>query len=393
MTSKPPVDLLMTPEELRGKGMEKWDNYPDDVLPCWVADTDFRPAPAITAALENVEGLGYPTRQGMTPERLVAKLFQERMEARYGWSANAAQTAVLTNVVQAVFAAIVGFSGKGDGVIVQTPNYPPFRRAVRDTGRAFIEWPARLDDSGYHWSFDDLPAEDVARAKVLVVCNPQNPTGRVMTRAELEALVEFAEAHDLLLLADEIHAELIYPGAVHIPLASLSPAAAAQTVTITSATKSFSIAGVHCAVMHFGTPELLERFKDVVPLELLGKPGIHGADATIAAWQEGGDWLEAMTAQLLENRDKVVAALKAKMPALTMQVPEATYLAWIDCRALRLNESATAFFLREAKVALSAGEAFDKDATGFVRLNFATSPAILEAILERMATAVRRLGG
>lgn len=391
MTSNPPVDLLLTPQELRGKGMEKWDNYPDDVLPCWVADTDFQPAPAITAALAGVVALGYPTRQGMTPERLVAKLFEERMAQRYGWSAPAARTAVLTNVVQAVFAAIVGFSGKGDGVIVQTPNYPPFRRAVRDMGRSFIEWPARLGENGYYWSVDDLAAEDVARAKVLVVCNPQNPTGRVMTRAELEALVAFAEAHDLLLLADEIHAELIYPGFTHIPLSSLSPAAAARTVTITSATKSFSIAGVHCAVMHFGTPELMERFKDIVPLELLGKPGIHGADATIAAWEQGGPWLDAMTAQLLENRDKVVATLKTKMPALKLQVPEATYLAWIDCRALRLNEPAQAFFLREAKVAMSAGEAFDKDATGFVRLNFATSPAILDAILERMAAAVGRL--
>lgn len=372
---------------LRARRTNKWHKFPADVLPAWVADMDFGVAPSITAALsrltENQE-YGYAAREGV-----LANAFSRRMENRFGWRTDPADALPIGDLVQASFSSVMAFSDPGDGILLQLPSYPPFMRAIEDTGRRLIANPMR--DDGACWRLD-LGAYEAApdpRLRMLIFCHPQNPTGRAYSRAELDSVADFAIRHDLIVVSDEIHADIVYPGHVHIPLASLHPEIAARTITITSATKSFNIPALRCAVMHFGTPSLKERFFKRVPSRLLGSPGVTGVDATVAGWDEGQPWLDEILAQLRANRDWLAQSLAAELPGVTMRVPEATYLAWLDCRALDLPCSAGQFFLDKAKVGLNFGETFGADYSGFARLNFATPAPILREIVSRMGEAVR----
>jgi cystathionine beta-lyase len=289
-----------------------------------------------------------------------------------------------------MYAAVLAFSEPGDGAVIQTPIYPPFLATLEKTGRRMVE--NRLADDGARYVLD---AEGLRRAiddrtRILLFCNPHNPTGRVFERHELQALGELAVERDLIIVADEIHADLAYPGHRHIPLASLGPEIAARTITLTSATKAFNIAGLRCAVMHFGSDELRARFRRTIPDALLGKASVLGVHATIAAWRQGQPWLDGVLKLLETNRDRVARFVAEELPGVRHYSPEGTYLAWLDCRGLDLPGSPYDFFLEEARVAFSDGASFGEAGRGCVRLNFATSPAVLEQVLERMAEAVQR---
>jgi cysteine-S-conjugate beta-lyase len=194
-------------------------------------------------------------------------------------------------------------------------------------------------------------------------------------------------------VSDEIHADIVYPGNTHIPLASLHQDIAARTITITSATKSFNIPALRCAVMHFGAPALKTRFFERIPSRLLGSPGITGVDATIAAWDEGQPWLDEILAQLQANRDWLVQTIGTALPGVTLRLPEATYLAWLDCSALELPCPAGQFFLDRARVGLNFGETFGAQYAQFARLNFATPRPVLEQIIGRMSEAIAAFRG
>src|SRR5215475_9926804 len=373
---------------LRARRTNKWHKFADDVLPAWVADMDFGVAPAIAEALARLtrdQEYGYAARDGA-----LAAAFARRMQLRFDWAIDPANAHPVGDLVQASFSSVMAFSDPGDAVVLQLPSYPPFMAAVNDTGRRLIA--NHMRDNGTRWVLD-LAAYEKApdpRTRVLIFCHPQNPTGRAFTRAELEEVAMFAIRHDLIVVSDEIHADIVYPGNAHIPLASLHPEIAARTVTITSATKSFNIPALRCAVMHFGAPALKQRFEKRIPSRLVGSPGVTGVDATVAAWDDGQPWLDEILAQLRANRDWPTAALADELPSVTMRVPEATYLAWLDCRALELPCPAGQFFLDQARVGLNFGEAFGADYAGFARLNFATPAAILSEIVTRMGEAVRR---
>ena len=373
---------------LRARRTNKWHKFPDDVLPAWVADMDFGVAPSITAALKRLtdhQEYGYAAREGV-----LAAAFTRRMERRFGWHTDPADTVALGDLVQASFSSVMAFSEPGDAVVLQLPSYPPFMSAIKDTGRRLLANPMR--DNGTRWVLD-LAAYDAApdpRARVLIFCHPQNPTGRAYGRAELEEVADFAIRHDLVVVSDEIHADIVYPGNTHVPLASLHPEIAARTITITSATKSFNIPALRTAVMHFGAPALKARFFARIPARLLGSPGVTGVDATVAAWDDGQPWLDEILAQLQANRDWLVQTIGAELPGVTMRLPEATYLAWLDCTALDLPCSAGQFFLDRARVGLNFGETFGPHYSGFARLNFATPAPVLRQILDRMAGAVQR---
>lgn len=372
---------------LRARRTNKWHKFAPDVLPAWVADMDFGVAPPIAAALNRLtqnQEYGYAARDGV-----LAEAFSRRMVQRFGWQTDPADAIAVGDLVQASFSSVMAFSEPGDGILLQLPSYPPFMGAINDTGRRLIANPMR--DDGMRWGLD-LAAYEAApdpRLRMLIFCHPQNPTGRAYSRTELEAVAAFAIRHDLVVVSDEIHADIVYPGNTHIPLASLLPEIAARTITITSATKSFNIPALRCAVMHFGAPALKEKFASRVPLRLLGSPGVTGVDATVAAWDEGQPWLDAMMGTLQANRDWLVQTIAAELPGVTMRMPEATYLAWLDCRALELPSSAGQFFLDHAKVGLNFGETFGPDYAGFARLNFATPAPILRQIVTRMAEALR----
>jgi cystathionine beta-lyase len=372
---------------LRARRTNKWHKFPADVLPAWVADMDFGVAPSITAAMtrltENQE-YGYAAR-----ENVLVEAFARRMQRRFSWRTDPADALPIGDLVQASFSSVMAFSEPGDAILLQLPSYPPFMRAIEDTGRRLI--PNPMHDDGKHWVLD-LAAYEAApdpRLRMLIFCHPQNPTGRAYSRAELEAVAAFAIRHDLIVVSDEIHADIVYPGNTHIPLASLHPEISARTITITSATKSFNIPSLRCAVMHFGGQALKERFATRIPSRLLGSPGVTGVDATVAAWDDGQPWLDEILKQLQANRDWLASTVGTELPGVTMRVPEATYLAWLDCRNLQLPCSSGQFFLDQAKVGLNFGETFGAEYAGFARLNFATPTPVLKEIVGRMVAAVK----
>ncbi|MBV9562245.1 MAG: PatB family C-S lyase [Bradyrhizobium sp.] len=389
------IAFEMSREALRARRNAKWCQYEPDVLPAFVAEMDFAVAAPIQAAIERIvrEGdYGYPRRNGQRAEWAVAGAFSTHMKARFDWDVAPELVLPLADLVQGTYAPIIAFSDPGDGVILQTPNYPPFRDTIETTERRLIALPMRDDGRRHVFDLDEIKPQLDARTRIFVLCNPQNPTGRVFSRDELMAIAKLAIERDLIVVSDEIHSDLIYPGRRHIPFASLGPEIAARTVTLNSATKSFNIPGLRCAIMAFGDKELLARFNKRIPSKMTGQGNIIGIDATVAAWTEGQPWLDAVMRHLLQARNRVADVLSAKVPEIHLHAPEATYLAWLDCRRLELSTSAFQFFHDHARIGFSAGETFDPDCPQFVRFNFATSMTILEEILDRFVGAVTQRG-
>ena len=380
------MDFLLSADELHARTGAKWRMHPPDVLPSFVAEMDFKVAPAVQDAIrELVEREDYGYGQLTDPNQLF-EAFASWMRIRHGWEPDPAPTLALTDVVQGLVATISAFSEKGAGVVVQTPAYPPFLKSIEWTGRRLVDNPMVDDGTRFVIDLEGLERA-AAEASMVFVCNPQNPTGRVLDRAELEGIVAIAVAHDLIIVADEIHADLVYPGTKHVPMETIA-GAANRTVTLTSATKGFNIPGLRTAIAHFGTPELKTRFDASLPEHLLGGPSRVGIAATIAAWRHGQGWLDDVMAYLDGNRRRVAAWASAHK--LGHHMPEATYLAWLDCRGLALEEgvSPQQHLLERAQVALSHGADFGEAGVGHVRLNFATSTEILEEILDRLGDAL-----
>jgi cystathionine beta-lyase len=378
----------LTEQALRERRGVKWHHYDEDVLPAWVADMDFPVADVVQEAILAIverRDYGYASRAGSAR---VQEAFAERMAGRFGWEVDPEAVLPVSDLVQGITAAIVAFSGPGDGVALQTPIYPPFLSTIDATGRRRV--PAPLRDDGSRFVLDEQALLDSVddRTRILLVCNPHNPTGRVLERAELEALGKLAVERDLVLVSDEIHCDLVYSGHRHLPLASLAPEYAERTLTLNSATKGFNIAGLRCGVMHFGSPGLLERFRGAIPERVLGGVDIIGHDATVAAWRHAQPWLDQVMVQLQTNRDRVAAWAADRSPRIHHHPPEATYLAWFDCRDHGLEAPPQQFLLERARVGLNPGSDFGPGGETCVRLNFATSPEILGRVLNRMERAL-----
>ena len=385
-TQLDPLELSL--EALRARRGSKWLKYGPDCLAAWVAEMDYPVAEPVQRAIARyVEHKDY----GYAPlpdDTRLADAFVERMERYFGWSPDPAGIQPVAELIQALFSITLAFSEPGDGIVLQTPIYPPFLMTVAETGRRMVDNPLLDDGTRYVMDVDGLRQVVDDRTKIVFFCNPHNPTGHVYERPELEALAQVAVERDLVVVSDEIHADLVYDGRAHIPLATLGPEIAARTITITSATKGFNIPGLRCALMHFGSPELRRRFHRRIPERLLGRVNPIGIDATVAAWREGQPWLETVMARLTTSRDRVTRFLAEELPAVHYYPPEGTYLAWLDCRALELPARPFEFFLEQARVGLNDGAEFGPGHAQCVRLNFATSATILDQVLERMAKAV-----
>ena len=375
-------------ETLRARQSEKWSTYDADVLPAWVAEMDFPIAEPIQRVLERslrLRDFGYPIAPNATG---LPEVFAARMQERFGWNPDPTEVEILACVVQGLHVALDAYSAPGDGVVVQTPIYPPFLQVVAETGRRLVE--NTLVDSGerFEIDFDALRRDTDARTRVILFCNPHNPCGRVFGRSELEALATLACERDWVVVSDEIHADLVFDGREYLPFASISPEAAARTVTLTSATKAFNIPGLRCGLAHFGTPELRRRFNQAHPRNARGGIGLLGLLATNAAWQHSQPWLDSVVATLDGNRRFVAESIARDFPGVVHHLPEATYLAWLDVRALDLGSHPAKFFLEKARVALNEGRTFGERFDGYVRLNYATSRELLGDILERMLGAL-----
>ena len=379
-------------EALRDRKSEKWNSYPADILPAWVAEMDFPLAPPIRDYLDQAiesNDIGYPIHPSTTGLR---EVFAERMSAQFDWSIEPREVEILSEVVQGMYLGLHSFAEKDDGILVQTPIYPPFLHSVEESDMRLVENQLQQSEEGWVIDFDALEQLADPSLRVFLLCNPHNPSGRAYTRKELERLADFALRNDLVVIADEIHADLLFDGRTHIPFASLSPEVAARTVTLSSASKAFNIPGLRCAVAHFGDSSLRRRFNTSLPRHLRGGLGILGIYASIVAWRECSPWLDEVRAHLESNRDYLLQELATRMPEIRCHKPDATYLAWLDCSELALEDPPAEFFIRKGKVALSEGVNFGADFKNFARVNFATSREILQEVIDRMDGALRARG-
>ncbi|MDH3301376.1 MAG: aminotransferase class I/II-fold pyridoxal phosphate-dependent enzyme, partial [Acidimicrobiia bacterium] len=275
----------------------------------------------------------------------------------------------------------------GDGVVLLTPVYPPFIDAVTSVQRRIIDVP--LDRSaGWRLDPERLEAAIDDRTRVLLLCHPHNPTGRVFDDVERAAIAKVVIDHDLLLISDEVWADLTHPGVTHRPMA-LEPGLSGRTLTVTSASKAFNLAGLRCAVAHVDHDGVAKQM-EALPDHFLGAVSIPGAVASLTAWTEGGAWLDGTRSYLTARRDQLAARLAAEAPDVGLSIPEATYLAWLDLRAFDLGPDPSRVLLEKAAVALNPGTDFGANGDGFVRLNFATSTEILDEIIDRLVGVVGR---
>ena len=373
---------------LREREGEKWTQYPDDVIPAWVADMDFQIASPIREALERKlarSDCGYPV--GVETSGL-PEIFCQRVSERFNWDVFAHQVDLFNDVVQAMYFGILALSEETDGVVIQTPIYPPFISSTTATKRRLVSCPLIWSARGYEIDFDYMRSQIDRTTRVLLFCNPHNPTGRSFTRNELEQLAEIVLENNLTIISDEIHADLVFEPNKHIPIASLSNEIAEHTVTLMSASKAFNIAGICMAFAVFGSDRLRKKYSQV-PRHLRGGVSALSIAAVTATFTEGQDWLDDTLGYLQRNRDYLAAHARKNWTDATHHSPEATYLAWFDFSSYELSPDPYAFFLKHAKVALSNGARFGDPGQGFVRLNFATSRDILSDILSRMDAAIR----
>ncbi|MFF4353986.1 MalY/PatB family protein [Streptomyces sp. NPDC001530] len=360
------------------------------MIPADIAELDFAVAPPIRAALRDAVGrsdLGYPDYTGGAPSRL-AHLFAERMATRRGWRANPEAVEVCAQIIQALCCVILAFTQRGDHILTHTPTYPPFIEAIRSLGRRPVLLPVgNLGEDGAAAALAAVVRS--RRIRLILLCQPHNPTGHVFDLRTLEALAGLAADSDAVIFADEVHAEISYEGTACRTISSVGDAAE-RTIVFTSAAKAFNIAGLRCAVGHFGSEELHTRFRRL-PWHLRSGAGALGLTATIAAWEHCDKWLEQLQAQLSANRANLIEFL-SQFGQVSFKPPAATYLAWIDLRAARVDPDPYTYFLNAAKIALQPGTVFGSPFGGFVRLNFGTSEARLEMILERFRHALEAGG-
>jgi len=379
----------------RGTGSCKWDDAPalygsPDVLPLWVADMDFPAPPAVLDALgRQLEHgvLGYPSAHQDGTLAAISGWFSRRFD----WEVPTSDIVLAPGVVPSLKAALDILTRPGDGVIVQTPVYHPFLDLARSHGRTLVE-NALIERDG-NWQLDLEGLETAAKnAKALILCSPHNPVGRTWSREELSAISEICSRHDLLVLSDEIHADLAHRPAAHIPFATVGGSAAAKALTFVAPSKTFNIAGLNTSAVVIPYPTVRKAFTNRFRDLGVSRTNAPGLVATQAAYAHGEPWLESLLVHLAENATWLEDAVRTRLSPLKLRRPEATYLAWIDCRNLGLDDAdLKRFFSHEAKVGLNPGVMFGKPGSGWMRLNFGTSRAILEEAVQRIEGALERL--
>ena len=369
----------------RSTHSEKWDRYPADVLPLWVADMDFAsPEPVIRALRERVEHgvFGYPQESSELREVIMARLAD-----RYGWRIAAEDILFLPGVIRGFNLACHTVAEPGGAALVQTPIYPPVLTAPRHTNLQRQDVPLCRDAlGGYHIDWEAFEAAITARTRLFILCNPHNPVGRVFDREELTRLADICLRHNIAICSDEIHCDLIYAGQRHIPIASLDPEIARHTITLMAPSKTFNIAGLDCSFAIIQDEELRRSYR-LAQRGLVSGINVFGWTAALAAYRDGQDWLTQVLAYLQTNRDIVAEFVQNELPGIRLSPLEGTYLAWLDCREAGI-EKPYEFFLQQARVALNDGSTFGNGGAGFVRLNFGCARAVLVAALERMKAAV-----
>jgi cystathionine beta-lyase len=360
----------------------------EDALPMWVADMDFEAPPAVVEAVKRrVEHgvFGYP----LVPPSFFAAAIAW-LGRRHGWEVRKDWMSITPGIVPALNYCVRAFTHPGDPVIIQTPVYHPFFYAIENNGRRVVRNPLRFDGRRFTMDLDDLRTKIDAPGRMLILCSPHNPVGRVWTRAELEALARIAVERDLIVIADEIHHDLVYRGHRHHVLASLSSELAQQTITCIAPSKTFNTAGLTTAAVVTANPDLHKKFEDEEERSGFDLGNALGIVAFEAAYAHGEDWLEELLPYLEANVDFMEGFLAERVPRIRLVRPEGTYLALLDCRELGIEPAGlNDFFLKKARVYFSDGKIFGEEAAGFVRINFGCPRSMLREALERIEMAVK----
>lgn len=361
----------------------KWRAFPEDVLPLFVAESDFPLAPVIAetlhAAIDNSDtGYAPPTSE-------LPQAFAEFAKGRWGWTVDPAQVWTTTDVGVAVVECLRRVTEPGDGVIVTPPVYFPFFDLVEESGANIVEVPLSGGiDEGWSLDLDGIEAAFKAGARAFLLCNPHNPVGLAPSADDLRAVADLAAKYDATVVSDEIHGPLTFADATFTPFLAVSDSAREVGICVTAASKAWNLAGLKCAVMiTAGGPN--QAIVDSMPLEVYWRTGILGLKASIAAYRDGVEWFDGILTALDANRRLLASLLEEHLPNVKYRMPQSTYLAWLDFRELGWGDDPAAHILEHAKVALSNGPPFGEQGRGFARLNMACSSEVLTDAITRIA--------
>ncbi|WP_010140289.1 MalY/PatB family protein [Oceanicola sp. S124] len=376
----------------RGTHSSKWDGMetyyglsPDEGLPMWVADMDFRPPACVTRAVKDYADHGVFGYFG--DDSAYREAVGWWMRERHGWQIDTGAVFSTHGLVNGTGLCLQAFTEQGDGVILFTPVYHAFARVIRAAGRRVVECPLALNEGRYEMDFDAYDAQMTGEERLLILCSPHNPGGRVWSAQELKALAAFAQRHDLIVVSDEIHADLLMPGQTHLPMAVACPEIADRLVMMTATTKTFNIAGAHTGNVILHDPALRRRFETVMSAFGIS-PNAFGMHMATAAYSpEGAAWVDALCAYLDGNRQLFDAGIE-KIPGLKSMRLQGTYLAWVDFSGTGMETTEVQRrILKDAKIAVNYGESFGLGGESYQRFNLATPRARVEEAVERMQKA------
>ena len=373
----------------RGTASEKWDKYRGrDVIPLWVADMDFRSPPAVIEALhERVSHgvFGYTA----APEGL-SRAVLAALQSEFGWQVQKEWITWLPGLVTGLNVCCRAVGAPQDEVISFTPVYPPFLSAPPLAGRTLVTVPLRLESGSWGLDLEALERAVTRRSRLLLLCSPHNPVGRVWSREELEAVADIAQRHGVLVVSDEIHGDLVFRPHRLIPFGTLTGIRPENVVTLTAPSKTFNLAGLEASLAIIPDSALRARFVGNQRTLGMGKANFFGLVALEAAYRHGEPWLEELLSYLEGNARHLVEFARREWPGIEVRLPEGTYLGWLDCRALGLSEEALHdLFFRKARVGLNRGAQFGGEGRGHMRLNFGTPRAVLDQGLQRISGALR----
>lgn len=373
----------------------KWD-YLDrvfgnrEVIPLWVADMDFEaPQPVIDAIVKRAQhGIyGYTEKPDSFYDSIV-----NWMEKRHGWHINKEWITVCPGVVPALCLSILSFTEPGDRVLLQSPVYHPFFSSIEGNGRIVVNNQLRQENNTYIIDFADLEAKLESGIKAMILCNPHNPIGRVWNKEELIKVGELCTRHNVIIVSDEIHSDLVYGGYNHIPAASISEELAMRTVTCIAPSKTFNIAGLSTSLTIIPDKILRDKFNNTIKQLGIGSSNLFGITALEAAYTNGDEWLDQVLQYMEGNLDYLVDYFNTKIPTIKVSKPQGTYLAWLDCRELGMKQKDLVdFFINKVRVGLNDGAAFGAGGEGFMRLNIACPRGLLSEALNRIEQAVKDL--
>ena len=376
--------------ELQTHKSEKWRAFPADVLPLPVAEMDFPVAEPIRRTIIemiNKSDLGY---LGNIPE--LGQAFSEFSTRRDGWTPDPLQVRVAADVGVGIVEVLRVITQPGDKIMINSPVYPNFWTWCRETQLDYIDVPLTLSDteingSPWHLDWEGIEKTYKSGLKVHLICNPHNPLGRVYTREELERLVKLAHENNVIIISDEIHSPLTFSEQKFTPILSISDEARAVSITVTSSSKGWNIAGLKCAIIVTQDAALFERLNAIAPATHY-RASLLGAFASVAAFREGEPWLNKLMAQLDHNRKLVADLLQEKLPLAKSHMPHCSYLSWIDFSGYNLDVEPSIHFVEKGKVAFQPGIRFGEQWAQYLRLNFATSPEIIEEAINRAAQSL-----